>query len=356
MKNRLQNLAILLLVLALSLTACSSPEKEPEPTPVSTATPAETTAAPTVRATASATVNPTPAQTEEPTEPEIIVDELVDVDNLMINESLDDDGWWNILLLGSDTRKATNKYGRTDNIIILSVHPANHKAKLTSLMRDTWVDIYGVGMSKLNAANVYGGPELAMRTVNESFGMNISNYVLVGMEALVDIIDLVGGVDLSVTEKELDAINQQLIYDAADFALNDDTPLAEFGENVHLTGNQALAYARIRMLDNDYVRSGRQRAVLLSIAKQLQSSNASDIMGIIDSLVKYVQTNLTLNQMLSLATVGLTVDLNSTEQLRLPADGTFESGKFDGIWCIRPDFAQNQELLHDFIYGAPSEK
>ena len=130
--------------------------------------------------------------------------------DLKINQDLGDE-WWNILLLGSDSRDFNSYYGLSDTMVILSVNMKDGRAKMTSIMRDTWLDIEGVGYQKINAANAKGGPELAMRTVNEYFGMNIQHYVLVGIEALADnekvyyldvnplICDETGGMEASYT-------------------------------------------------------------------------------------------------------------------------------------------------------------
>lgn len=292
----------------------------------------------------------TEESTPEPTDEPIIVDELVDVDSLMINDQLDDEGWWNILLLGSDSRNMDNYYGLTDSILILSVHPKDNVAKLTSIMRDTWVKIYGVGEGKINAANVYGGPDLIMRTVNEYFGMNITQYVLVSMQSLVNIIDQLGGVRLTLSEAEMKRVNQQLKYDANDFKLNNSEKLNTSGENILLNGNQALAYARIRSLDSDYVRTQRQRNVLVAIAKKLQDVDAATLLSVVMTLCGYVETNLSLTQITSLATIGLAIDMEKIEQLRLPYDGTFTSDTIDGVWSIRANFEKNTEILHKFIY------
>lgn len=328
---RIAKLIVLMLVLSILGTACAISENGAPPTAH------ETQAA---------------LETPEPTEEPIIVDELVDVDDLMINQALDDAGWWNILLLGSDSRNMGNYYGLTDTIVILSVHPAGGQAKLTSIMRDTWVDIYGVGARKINSANVYGGPDLILRTVNEYFSMNLTDYVLVSMEALADIVDLLGGIDITVTESEMKTINKQLTWDAMDFKLNDPAPLGVFGENVRLTGNQALAFARIRSLDSDYVRTERQRATLVAIAQKLQGTDVGTLSAVVLRLASYVQTNLSISQMTSLATAGLGIDMEGVQQLRLPADGTFQSDTYDGVWSIRADFETNKQILHEFIYGA----
>lgn len=339
---RFLKLITLMLVMSILVTGCavSEDEQQPEVTPFVTEV-----------ADADVSTDMSTEETPEPTEEPIIVDKLVDVDDLMINQRLDDEGWWNILLLGSDSRNMDNYYGLTDSIVILSFHPADSTAKLTSIMRDTWVDIYGVGERKINSANVYGGPDLILRTVNEYFGMNLTDYVLVSMEALADIIDMIGGIDIAVTHAEMNAINTQLKWDSMDFKLNDSTPLTLYGDSVHLTGNQALAFARIRKLDSDYVRTERQRTVLIAIADQLQTTDVKTLSSVVLRLAAYVQTNLAISEMISLATEGMSIDMGGIEQLRLPADGTFQSDTYDGVWSIRADFEANQACLHDFIYG-----
>ena len=215
-------------------------------------------------------------------------------------------------------------------------------------MRDTWVNIDGRDkMAKLNAASVYGGPELTMRTINECFGMNISDYVLINITGLADVIDILGGVDLDVTEDERLALNRGLFDLSSRSGMEE---LEQSGENVHLNGNQAVAYARIRRIDSDYQRTERQRTVLTAIASRLKENGAA-VLGMVTSLLPYVETNLDPGELITLATVGLQIDLDAVEQLRLPADGTYDSGTFNGVWCIKPDFEKNTGILYDFIYG-----
>lgn len=273
--------------------------------------------------------------------------------DLMINEELETGEWWNILLIGTDSRDISKYYGLADTIVILSVNVRTNEVKLTSIMRDTWVHIYGHGDEKINAANSRGGPELVMRTVNEYFGMNISDYVLVGMEALADIIDEIGGVEVSISEEEMKRINTQLTYDAEEFKLNNSEPLEIYGDNILLNGNQAVAYARIRSIDSDYVRTERQRNVLVAIVRKLQNENVASILNVVSTLLGYVNTNLTFSEVAMLAGIGLQVDLNGVEQLRLPADGTYTTVTENKKWSIRADFDQNTDILHEFIYGEP---
>ena len=267
------------------------------------------------------------------------------------NASLPAD-WTNILLLGTDSR--TNEMdSRTDTMIVLSVNAASGQAKLTSIMRDTWVDVPGHGGAKLNAACVYGGPALTMRCINENFGLNIERYALVNMQCLVDIVDALGGIRLDISSEESNAINSLIASDANAHDENSEfaTDLVPAGNQVLLNGRQALAYARIRKSDSDYARTSRQRVVLATIARRLQQEDMMSLMGMAMSLLNNVETNLSLDEIMAIAAVGVSADISAVEELRVPVDGTFDSGMFDGTWCIKPNFAQNAALLHSFIYG-----
>lgn len=259
------------------------------------------------------------------------------------------DEWWNILLLGCDSY-TKNSYQRTDSMIIVSINLARSEVKLTSLMRDTWITVPGTNKHrKLTELCAVGGPELTIRAINENFGMDISDYALISMQGIAEIIDLIGGLDLDITEAERKALNKGL-FDLS--SLSGMEQLQESGEGVHLNGNQATAYARIRKIDSDYVRTERQRTVLIAMADKIKSgASAGTLLAIVTTLLNYVDTNLTLPEIMSIASMGLKMDLSSVEQLRLPADGTFESGTYDGIWCIKPNFTKNAALLHSFIYG-----
>jgi len=255
---------------------------------------------------------------QEIEEQPIAKDEILEVEDLMLNTELDDEGWWNILLIGSDSREPEKYYGLADTIVIASIHPESGQVKLTSIMRDIWLKIYGSGEGKINATNSRGGPELVMRTVNEYFDMNISDYVLVSIEALADIIDMIGGIHVDVTEAEMKSVNNQIIWDAADFELNNEVPLEEFGEDILLNGNQALAYARIRNIDSDYVRTERQRKVLSAAVKQLLSLPVDKQVQVIAKYMLRVKTDLTVPELLYLILVFATMDQYETSSLALP--------------------------------------
>ena len=266
-----------------------------------------------------------------------------------IVEAEGQDGWTHILLLGCDSY-TRNSPQRTDSMIIFSINPSTGSLKMTSLMRDTWVKVPGRSSHrKLTELCTVGGPELTVQAVNECFGMEIEKYALISMAGIAEIIDLLGGLDLDVTEEERKALNKGL-FDLS--SLSGMEQLEQSGEGVHLNGNQATAFARIRKIDSDYVRTERQRIVLLAMAEKIMSgASAATMLTIVTTLLEYVETNLSLTEIMTLALAGLKMDLSQVEQLRLPADGTFESGMYSGIWCIKPNFEKNAQILHKFIYG-----
>lgn len=278
---------------------------------------------------------------------DVVVDQAYTINDFAVTEGLPDN-WVNILLLGSDV-KYTNKYGRTDSMIVMSVNLATKQAKLTSFMRDIWVSMDGrTKTGKLNSACVYGGPALVMRTINECFGLNLQYYALVNLSSMAEIIDLLGGLDLDVTEAEMNALNKGL-FDLS--PLSGMEKLEEYGDNVHLNGNQATAYARIRKIDSDYKRTERQRYVLTQIAKRLQQESAGTIVSVIMKLLSCVETNMNMTQLMTIAAAGLQMNMDSIAQFRVPADNTYQTGTYEGVWCIKCDFNANKQKLHQFIYG-----
>ncbi len=262
-----------------------------------------------------------------------------------------EDGWTNILLLGGDSRDASDFNGRTDTMIILSINRDSGEMKMTSIMRDTWVELSAGRKGKINAANVYGGPEMAMRVVNEHFGLDIEKYVLVNMSSLVKIIDMFGGVDIEITEAERNQINgfaNEYITVIGDYS---GATTMDHSGMVHMNGLMAVSYMRIRYTDSDYVRVMRQQRVLIEVAGTAQNMDVEELMGIADEIFGCIVTNMTDEELKDLAMSALIVEPEYIGQFRVPADGTFESGTFDGTWMIRADFSKNKELLHDFIYG-----
>ncbi len=269
----------------------------------------------------------------------------IDPSELGVTEGLDEN-WRNILLCGSDTRVA-GSYGRADAMIILSINTSTRAVKLTSIMRDVWTPMHGRGPQKISACTVYGGPALAMRTVNEQFSLNITDYVLVDMSGMEELVDLLGGVEMDITEEEMWGLNNSWTPDATSLI----EPLSTYGENTHLTGQQTLAYARLRNIDNDYKRTIRQRETLVAIARKASHCSSAELLNAIREGLKYVETNLSMTDIIQLVVLAALVDLDEVGHFRIPAADTYTTGYEDKLWVMWPDFEKNTEMLHEFIYG-----
>jgi LCP family protein required for cell wall assembly len=265
------------------------------------------------------------------------------------------DPWVHILLLGGDSRSLSD-YGRTDTMIILSINTDTSEVKMTSIMRDTWVSFPGRSKKgKINAANVYGGPELALKTVNECFDMEIEDYVLINMSGLVQIIDLVGGIDIDVDQDELKYVNsyaKAFIASTLKDTYEGETRLESAGENLHLNGLLALSYSRDRYTDSDYGRVMRQQKVLIALAHKFKGMGVASFLKVLPDIEDCYETCLDRSDIVYLAKKCDDIDLTSVVQYRVPVDGTFDSGMLHGTWSIRPNFEKNADSLHEFIYGA----
>ncbi len=269
------------------------------------------------------------------------------VDGNLSLDGLFSSGYTNVLLLGADNEEGR---GRTDTIIVASL--GGGEIKLTSIMRDTLVNIGGYGQHKINAAYRLGGEQLAMQTVNEAFGLNITRYAVIDFEGFSDLIDSVDGVSVNVTKAEMQEINKGL--DTTWKRLGDGRPieyLKTYGKDTHLTGPQALAYSRIRKIDSDYVRSSRQRAVLEAMIEKLRATKNPVVLAkLAQTAFSTIETNVNVFEIGFDAVKILAGSLNM-DQLRLPADGAYTTGTVDGAWVIKPDLSRNRKILQTFLNG-----
>ena len=288
--------------------------------------------------------------------------DMAQVSNLSINTSLPTD-WLNVLLLGTDER-TLNESARTDSMMICSINRNTGEVKLTSIQRDLAIDYTDLvkkfpGTYRINAANYFGGPKLAMKVVNEKFGMNIQYYVIVNFFGFQRIAQQLGGVDIDITEEEMNLINRWAwnayrIAKRADIDISDlqYEKLTTYGENTHLNGTQTLAYARIRKLDGgDYMRSERQRTVLGKLAEKVKSRNALEIATMATSMLDQVKTNLGVNDIINTAMLVASNGSSTMKSFRLPVTGTYsEERRNDDAMLWDCDFATNAVQLYNFIY------
>lgn len=253
----------------------------------------------------------------------------------------------NIALFGIDATDAET--GRSDSIMIATVDSVHNKLKLTSIMRDSYVYIEGYGDDKINHAYAYGGPELSIRTINENFGLNIEDFVSVNFSSLPKVINTLGGVDIEITEEELQYINNYI----NDINKKDGTNSAHitYAGVQHLDGTQALAYSRIRYTSGgDYKRTERQRTVLEALFTKLTSASVSSYNSLLNEILDDVETNLNAGDILSLGTKVLGIG-NNLEQDRFPRDGYGEGTTINGIYYLTFDRDTAKQQMRDYIFN-----
>ena len=258
----------------------------------------------------------------------------------------------NVLLLGLDYMDEGQQ--RSDAMMIASV--GYDGAKITSIMRDTLVDIPGHGQHKLNSAYSYGGAEMTMRVINETFDLNITNYAAVDLRTLVDLVDALGGVEVSIEENEISHLNscawntyKKIIHlDPAKYQHYADSKLVTTAGVQLLDGLFATAYTRIRHADSDYMRTARQREVLSAMVTRLRESfyRPQIYVNLYNVLKSSVDTNLSLPELISLGEKVLVS--GKIETLRAPANEYIvDNGSF--ITITNPE--ENVRSVHEFIYS-----
>lgn len=272
----------------------------------------------------------------------------IDNSNLGINGDLDNqyNDIKNIALFGVDS---TENSGRSDSIMILTINNKDNKLKITSLMRDSYVSIDGHGKDKLNHAYAFGGPELAVRTINENFDLNISDFITVNFSSLPKVIDAVGGVEIDVDGEELKFINDYI----NDLNFKNKTNYATINKTglQHLNGTQAMAYCRIRYTSGgDYKRSDRHREVLENLIKKSTSISALKYPELLSELLPMLKTSLSSGEIMNYGLQSVKL-VNSLEQDRYPKDENSEEAMINNVYYLKFDERATIEALHNWIFN-----
>lgn len=258
----------------------------------------------------------------------------INKENLSINEKKvkEENHIKNIALFGIDAPKG--KVGRSDAIMILTLDEEHKVMKLTSIMRDSYVDIPGHGDDKITHAYAFGGPELAMKTLNENFKVNVEDFMSVNFTSLPEIIDKLGGVKINIIPEEIHNI----------------IGITSSGEQV-LNGEQALAYSRIRYATGgDYKRTERQRVVLEAVFEKLKSTPIKEYPSLIDDFLPYIETNMSSMDMIKLATDAAPLVKGNLETARFPLDGYCDGKMINGVWYLVYDRQATLNQIQEYIY------
>lgn len=285
---------------------------------------------------------------------EMVAEPKMDEADLKVNNDLDIDTI-NIAVFGVDGRSDIEG-DRTDTIMIVSMDFRNGNIKVTSVMRDLLVQIPETkdtyeSLDKINAAYAYGGPELAVKTLNENFDLNIKDYVIVNFDAMVDTVDALGGVEVNVQNEDVLEWTNKYIDDVNDKVGKADPYLETTGVQT-ITGVQALAYARNRFSDDDFYRTERQREVVGQIADKAFNIDMATGISLLSKVYPYIKTTLSISELTTYAKAFLESPDKQFLEFRLPTDTHVTTAMINSVSYVVPNsLADNVIALHAFIYG-----
>lgn len=274
-------------------------------------------------------------------------------------------GYRNIALFGVDSRnKELNKNTRTDVIMIASINLDTKEVKLVSVYRDTWLNMTNDSYSKANAAYARGGAEQAIGMLNMNLDLDITDFATVGFDAVIDVVDAIGGVEIDVTQEEIAHLNSYQISmvgrvvgkNEKDEDMYEATPGVDYTPVTHaglqtLNGLQATAYCRIRYTSGgDGARTERQRRVLTQIAQKAMTLNPATLNKIVDAVFGEVATSLDMSEILELLSDIASYKIGETAGFPF-SDHVNMAGRVGKASVVVPiDLTKNVSLLHEFLF------
>lgn len=288
--------------------------------------------------------------------------------DMFTGELLNDPMILNIMIYGEDSGIGSDTpYGRSDTMIMVSIDNRNKKIKLTSFMRDMLVNIpcyddagNDYGLAKLNAAYTLGGAELSVKTIESNFGVDIDRYAIVNFKSFKNIIDALGGIDINLTQDEIDYINfQTYINDQSEerYEITADPGL------VHLNGRQALWYARNRGYEDeehpefvvegdDFDRTSRQRNLMRTLMNDAKEASVTEIVKIVSEIGPMITTNLKKDEITTLVANALTYLSYDIAEFSLPTGDCYRYGWYEQQSVLEiTDMQLLRTHLAKFIFG-----
>lgn len=269
----------------------------------------------------------------------------------------------NILLVGADKNldeQEKDVERRSDSMMIATLDVKHSKLKITSLMRDMYVEIPGYGGNKLNAAYSFGGIKLLYKTLAKNFGIKLDGYVEVNFDAFVNVIDELGGVEVNLTESEAVNLRQTNYIKRRKYRS------VKKGKQI-FNGQQALGYCRIRHgkkqpdghypgvytasgKGDDYGRTERQRLTIQAILKKVKQLSPEELLNLAEVILPNVKTDVSESDIYSYLMTAFRMGTTKLHQFSLPVEGGYTSQMIRGQSCLVPDLPSNKSALKKFIF------
>lgn len=292
-------------------------------------------------------VIPTPSLVWEMTEEEI-VEAIRATPTPAPEPAPEEDQTFDLLIIGSDNYASPDE-GRSDAIVLARLDAQKGTVKMISFMRDLYVKIPGKGHNRINAAYVFGGAELLKKTLYENFGVTCDGYVAVNFSLMADLIDQIGGVTVHVTRQEMKQVNSILkFYNRKMGDPASDQLLSQYGD-VLLTGKQAMCFSRIRKIDSDHQRVGRQQAVLEAAYRKVTELDLFTLGRLVITNMDRVNTDLTPEMIGELAPLALNARNARFDSLKIPVNKMYSSETRGGMAVLVPNLKKNRAKIDAFL-------
>lgn len=257
----------------------------------------------------------------------------------------DDPDIINILLIGQDAREGQGRQ-RSDAMILLTINTHTNHMTMTSFMRDMYVEIPGYDSNRINACYQMGGAYLLDLCLLKNFGVVVDANIEIDFEGFMQVIDLVGGVDIELSQKEADFLNSRGNWEVSNTA---GTWNLKAGMN-HLTGDQALAYCRDRFSDGtyDFGRTGRQQKVLTALMNKCKNMSISELDDLVQEVLPMITTDMSSSQ-IDQYVMNILPNLSDLQvsRLRIPTDDTYSNETINGMSVLLPDLEEIRSILKE---------
>ncbi len=266
-------------------------------------------------------------------------------------EVFGDDNVLNLLLIGQDRRPGEER-ARSDSMIIMTINKTDKTIKLTSLMRDLYVQIPGYSDNRINAAYAFGGMELLDETIKRNFDIEIDGNIEVDFSGFQQVIDIVGGIELDIHEDEIKVLNDYIRELNQMSEQDENANVVTQAGRQHLNGIQALAYSRIRYVGNgDFGRTERQRKVLTAAFDKVKNSGVNEMLKLADTIFPLLTTDMSNADLIGAGMEVLGMGVSEIETYNIPEDASFQYASIRGMSVLVPDIDKCREVLREIIYG-----
>lgn len=263
-----------------------------------------------------------------------------------VNEGVENEGYTNIALFGVDSRDNNYNNTRSDCIIIVSINEKTKKVKLVSVYRDSYLKIPNYSFDKITHAFAFGGPKLSVNTLNTNLDLDISKYVAVNFDVVVDAVDAVGGIQMDITTEETKYINSY-IGEIEEVCGKKSEKITKAG-NYNLNGVQALAYSRIRYTaGGDYKRTERMRDVLMKTFAKAKKLNLVELNNLSNKILPELSTNISSLEIISLVSKATKYEID--DSIGWPYE--IRAYQPSGVWYGAPvNLEENVKKLHKALF------